>query len=74
MTHQQEEQGIKDDIKAIRKIVGCNGDPNAHVLDQLRDLYAFLGMEPLSWVSAEVEDLEKARGELDVLKVVVGVK
>ena len=71
--NQQGEDIILDDIKAIRKIVGCDGDPNAHVFDQIRELYAFLGMEPLSWI-AEVNDLDRARGELDVLKAVVGVK
>ncbi|KAI5061827.1 hypothetical protein GOP47_0022366 [Adiantum capillus-veneris] len=69
----QDEHRILADIFAIKKIVGYEGEVHASVMEQITALYLFLGMEPYKW-DVEVDELERAQAETELLKVVVGVK
>ncbi|MCO5586644.1 hypothetical protein L7F22_040585 [Adiantum nelumboides] len=69
----QEQHAILADISSIKKIVGYQGEAHASAMEQIAALYQFLGMEPYDW-DVGVDDLERARAEIELLKVVVGVK
>ncbi|MCO5604385.1 hypothetical protein L7F22_058550 [Adiantum nelumboides] len=69
----QEQHAILADISAIKKIVGYQGEAHASATEQIAALYQFLGMEPYDW-DVGVDDLERARAEIELLKVVVGVE
>ncbi|KAH7443584.1 hypothetical protein KP509_02G040900 [Ceratopteris richardii] len=68
-----DEGHILEDIYAIKKIVGYKGEDHTPYLEQIAALYLFLGMEPYPW-NVEMDDLERAQAEVELLKTVVGVK
>ncbi|KAH7281045.1 hypothetical protein KP509_36G027100 [Ceratopteris richardii] len=76
IVHQEknlQERRILEDIDVIKKIVGYDSEARGSALEQITALYLFLGMEPYSW-EVERDDLDRAQAELELLKVVVGVK
>lgn len=67
------EMKMLGDIEAIKKIIGYHGVLHASLVEQIRALYKFVGMEPSASV-VNMDELEMATAELEVLKAVIGIK
>ena len=67
------EEKIREQIDALRTIVGYNVAPHEILVEELKALYIFTGVEPPASFKS-LSDLVEVNDKLQVLMSIVGVK
>ena len=67
-----DEQGIWEQIEAVRKIVGYKATLQKTSIEELKALYIFTGVEPPASFK-ELSDLADVNNKLQFLKSIIGV-